>query len=89
MHEFVYTVKKTEEKLRHLSSTTNVTVILPQISTGTPELIAKSQYLRESVENIECIKKVCLQDIEYDESDHPTVSGTGDILKQIHAANNN
>ena len=81
--EFVYTMKKTEEKLRKLSTATSVTVVLPQMATTTPELAAKSQLLRDTVKNIDSVKTILLEDVEQDETNHPTIAGTRAIIKQI------
>ena len=86
LHEFVYTVQKTEQKLRHLSAATNVTVVLPAIVTSTPETVAKSNYLRETIVNVDSVDCIQLKDIEYDDTDHPTIPGTQSIITAINDA---
>ena len=90
LHEFVYTVHKAGEKLQQIvTAGKKVTLVLPQVATATPEAKAKSIYLQEQMQSITEIKTVCLSDIEYDDTDHPTVNGTRELIKQIHSANNN
>ena len=90
LHEFVYTVHKAGEKLQQIvTAGKKVTLVLPQVATATPEAKAKSIYLQEQMQSITEIKTVCLSNIEYDDTDHPTVNGTRELIKQIHSANNN
>ena len=84
--EFVYTVSKTAEKLKKISSDTNVTMVLPCAPTTGPHEIAKAEYFEEKIREIDDIKVVKVDNIEYDGTHHPTEKGTAQIIEQIQAA---
>ena len=91
LQEFVYTMNKSEDKLRKLATSTQVTVVLPPVCTTTPEMIAKSHYVHDVVKKIETVSTITLEDIETVDNDfhrHPTVEGTKSIIKQINVAMN-
>ena len=84
--EFVYTVSKTAEKLKKISSDTNITMVLPCAPTTGPHEIAKAEYFEEKIREIDDIKVVKVDNIEYDGTHHPTEKGTAQIIEQIQAA---
>ena len=84
LNEFVFSVMKIEEKLSKLASEKPVTVVLPSITEDVPELQVKGKFLRNSIEKVENVSVFNLQNIELDNTQHPTDKGTVDIIKQIH-----
>ena len=91
LKEFVYTVESAGEKLKELSKSVPITVILPPTNTTTPELQAKSEFIQDAISNIDEITTVQLTDIETANNDppfHPTVTGTKHMLTQINVAFN-
>ena len=92
LKEFVYTVESAGEKLKELSKTVPITVVLPPTITTTPELKAKSEYLQHAITTIDEIKTIQLNDIETANNDphfHPTVAGTKEMIVQINDAVDN
>ena len=87
LKEFVYTISKTEEKLRALAENVAITVVLPPIVEDVPEMTVKSKYLHDSMTRIESINVIKLENIENDQTmhRHPTEKGTADLVAQIHA----
>ena len=85
--EFVYTVAKTEEKLRTLSESVKVVVALPATPTMGAEEDGKAKYLVDKIPAIDSITAVKFDHIEY-EGNHPTEKGTAEIINQIQNAVN-
>ena len=89
LNEFVYTVENAGKKLKELAKKMPVTVVLPPINTTTPELRAKSEFIRDEISNIGEISAIKLEKIETAKDDphfHPTVDGTKSMLEQINVA---
>lgn len=87
LNEFIYTVEKAGDKLKELSKSTPVTVVLPQINNTTPELHAKSDFLRDYISKLDDVRTIKLENIATVSDDphhHPTVNGTKTILDQIN-----
>ena len=84
LNEFAYSVMKIEEKLSKLSQEQQIKVVLPPIREDVPELHVKGKFLRNSIEKVEKVTVFNLQNIEGDNTHHPTDKGTADIIKQIH-----
>ena len=82
--EFIYTVEKAAEKLTKVVETMPITLVLPPICDTIPELKVKGEFLRDSLKTVKKAKVVNLNNIEMNESQHPTVKGTTDMLTQIH-----
>ena len=89
LQEFAYTVCKTEEKLRKLASENSVTVVLPPIQKDIPEMSVKGQYLSDALAKVEVIKTITLENIEMDDTNHPTLQGTRQMIDQIHSGKEN
>ena len=85
LKQFVHIVQQAEAKLLNLAANTAVTVVLPPIPADIPEQIVKGKFLTESITKIGCIDVITLQDVETDETNHPTQSGTSAIIDQIDA----
>ena len=89
LNEFVFTVKKAQEKIRHTAEAhEKVMVVLPPIPQDTPELKAKGEYLREALEAIEVVQTVQLESVPLEDDVHPSLEGTAIVLDQIDAALN-
>ena len=84
LNEFVYAVNKVEEKLTKLATEKPITVVLPPLQDDVPELHVKGKFLRNSIEKVKNVTVFNLQNIELDNTQHPTEKGTGDMIKQIH-----
>ena len=84
--EFVFTVEKTEEKLRKLAEDRKVIVVVPKPPTFGPEEDGKQQYYAKKLKAIESITTIDLKDVEFDETSHPTERGTTVIIDQIAKA---
>ena len=83
LSEFLFTINKTKTKLESLGSEIKTTVVLPALSTETPEQIVKSQYLHEAMSSVTTIEVIQLTQVEMADYRHPTRDGTLQILKQI------
>ena len=86
--EFVYTVQKSVEKLQNLTNEVDTTLILPTTPITTPVEEAKAAYFEQNMRKVEKLKIVQLENIEYDESNHPTMDGTARIIEQIQESVN-
>ena len=84
LNEFVLSVMKVEEKLSKIAHEKPITIVLPPIRDDVPELQVKGKFLRNSIEKVENVTVFNLQNIELDNTQHPTDKGTADIIKQIH-----
>lgn len=84
LHEFVYTLEKSLEKLTRIAEEVTTAFVLPSLPLTTPHLKAKAAYLEEEVRKIEKINVIKPVGIEYD-GIHPTEDGT---KKLIHLLNN-
>lgn len=84
--EFIYTVEKTEEKLRKLAQDRKVTVVIPKPPTFGPEEDGKQRFYEQKLKTIDCITLIDLKDIEFDETSHPTEGGTKEFVVQIEEA---
>ena len=87
--EFVYTVQKSAEKIEDIAKERNVTVLLPSRPPNGPTEMGKAQYLEEKITAIKNIKTIKLNDIDFDETSHPSEEGTKEILKQLDEHFNN
>ena len=85
LHEFVYTIEKTVEKLRALAGDNQVTMVLPVTPCLNATEMGKAKFLEQKVNEIEEIKTVKLnaETIEFD-GVHPTKEGTEDIIRQLN-----
>ena len=87
LQEYVYTIDKSVEKLKALTSETNVTLVFPTVPLSGPHEMGKAAYLEEKVKEIPEIKLLQMKDIQYESSgvhQHPTVEGTVDMLCQLN-----
>ena len=85
--EFVFTIDKSMDKLKHLSDQVVTTFVLPCVPLITPEMKAKALFLEEKVRKIESLKVLTLHDIEHDDI-HPTEAGTRAMIQQLHSSLN-
>ena len=87
--EFVYTVETAVNKIKHIASDRNITVVLPCAPTVGPVEEGKAKYLEEKITEISTIKTLKLKNIDYDESSHPSEEGTKEMIRQINESGNN
>ena len=85
LQEFVFTVEKAAEKLKKLAEQLNVTVVLPCAPTVGAHEQGKATYFEEKITEIETIKTIKLEPVEY-EFIHPSETGTVEIIEQIQKA---
>ena len=84
--EFVYTIDTGVEKVQALAETrTRTAVVLPPAPAVTPEAVARVQYIEEKFKAIESEKLVIVEinNVEYDASNHPSVTGTKNFIHQL------
>ena len=87
IHEFVYTVEQTAKKIEEVAKNyEKVSLVLPPIPKDIPELTAKAEYLNEKLSAINSVKVLSLSPVELDNTNHPTVEGTKNIIQQIDTA---
>ena len=87
LHDFVYTVEKSVDKLRAIVDEVSTTFVIPSIPLDTPQLKAKFDFLEEKVTSIENLKVIKPTNIEHT-GIHPTENGTRSILKAINESFN-
>ena len=85
LHEFVYTIEKTIEKLRALAEENQVTMVLPVTPCVNATEMGKAKFLEQKITEVEDIKVVKLNanSIEFD-GVHPTQEGTGEMIRQLN-----
>ena len=90
LEEFVYTVKKSCDKLNELSKKSHVAVVMPTVPPVGASETGRLEYYKQALKSIESerIKTVQMNNIEYHDS-HPTEQGTREILKQIDEMSGN
>ena len=91
LHEFVYTMDKTVEKIEKLKENENITLVLPTTSTCGAAEEAKKSYIKEKFTAVNGIKVLTPNDVECENAfgrSHPTKDGTRDLMQQINAAFN-
>ena len=76
LHEFVFTVQKTSEKLKEIAEISQVTVVLPSAPMFGAHEDGKAKYLKEKIKEIGNIKTIELEPVQYDFDDHPSEKGT-------------
>ena len=85
LHEFVYTIEKTVEKLRALAEDNQVTMVIPVTPCVNATEMGKAKFLEQQLTEVKEIKTVKLNTdtIEFD-GVHPTRVGTEDIIRQLN-----
>ena len=85
LHEFVYTIEKTIEKLRALAEENQVTMVLPVTPCVNATEMGKAKFLEQKITEVEDIKVVKLNadSIDFD-GVHPTQEGTGEMIRQLN-----
>ena len=84
--EFVYTIQRAEEKLKALTEIKPVTLVLPPVPTNVPELIVKGKFMVDSFGKLDAVTIINLEEVDMSANDnHPSPTGTADIIKQINA----
>ena len=87
--EFVYTIDTGVAKVQALADSHNLTtVVLPPIPAATPEAVARVHYIEEKFKVVESekLKIIEIENVEYDASNHPSVTGTRAIIHQLETA---
>ena len=89
VQEFMYTVTKTEEKIKKLQETMKVSLILPGVETSGAEEQAKREYLATKLGEMENLLLFQPDNIDSEDGVHPTVDGTKELIVQINNVHNN
>ena len=89
LEDFVYTIEKAAAKVTELCKDRNITIVLPTVPPEGPSDVGKAQFIEETIKSIPTVKTIKLDEIEYDESLHPSEDGTGEMIRKINEEMNN